>query len=132
MIKKLVSTIGTLYNAECKCGFTAKLFEGAGKNAKNRDMITKVMDAEIIPQFEAIKPSLKKWYIKNQVIRCRVCRTLRTVSSLVCTKDDDRVITFTNRCPDCGKACAPYKRIDKIPCPKCGRRLVLSPNGFWD
>lgn len=124
--------MGTLYKADCKCGFTAKLFEGAGKNAKNRDMIAKIMDAEIIPQFEQIEPSLSKWYICNVVIRCKACRTLRTVPSLFCKSKDGKIITFTNCCPDCGKACTPYKKIDKIPCPKCGRRLKLSPDGVWD
>lgn len=104
-----------------------------GRNSRSHEAVLRSMDEDIIPRYEELLMSLKSLCLYSVIARCEDCRALSSVSSLACVTDSDETVIFTNSCPECGGVCAPYRgELKKLRCPKCRRRLNITPIGRWD
>ena len=125
--------MGMIVKISCKCGYSKKLYCGAGIAACNINMLNKLFPSQIISEFEEYKSKdmVKTFIMENEITYCKQCKDINTTCVLKYELQDGKKIERINKCNRC------YGDVEildynNLLCPNCANKLLIQEVGSWD
>lgn len=124
--------MGKIYKISCKCGYSKKVFIGAGLSSCSINTVNRVFSEEKSSEFNNYynNKEVKSFIVENELSYCKKCNDIMSVEVLKAQLTNHKELVIINDCPTCSNKVQILKNINS--CPICNEKLDKDEVGRWD
>lgn len=122
--------MGTRYKVDCSCGYHKELSLGQGLFAFNSSSARRMFGDAAFDTYEKEKGLQMGFSLANELCLCKKCSELLNQATFTYRTKSGKEVKMVKECNTCHTVPTLIK--EPVCCPKCNKKLELTPIGSWD